>query len=337
MTHAKHVLLLSHTQDYYNIDLVAQALEKLNYQPIRWNTDDFPEHMQITEAISQEAQGGTICIGKENMRQEQIAALWIRKVAGPRQSPELDPRFAVGAARESSEVVNQFIRYLSHTRPTIDNMDKVLAASDKYYQLRVARLAGLELPDTIITNEPQQVIDFYEKHKGDVVTKMLTPLSTGMQATGFFVYTSKLAPDYKDDLEGLQFSPMVFQNNIHKAYELRIAYVNGHCFAGKIDASGSQKGQTDWRQSEKTGNVWQPYEVPTELCQKLKVLMQHLGLAFGAIDVIKDTNGRYVFLEVNPAGEWGMLQKFLDLPIAEQIAQTLHEMIGQHNPGQLYI
>lgn len=35
--------------------------------------------------------------------------------------------------------------------------------------------------------------------------------------------------------------------------------------------------------------------------------------------------GEYVFLEVNPGGEWGMLERDLCLPISEAIAVALLE------------
>ncbi len=51
-------------------------------------------------------------------------------------------------------------------------------------------------------------------------------------------------------------------------------------------------------------------------------LMQRLDLCFGAIDIIRRPDGEYVsLLEVNPQGEWGMLQKYLGYPIAETIAE----------------
>jgi glutathione synthase/RimK-type ligase-like ATP-grasp enzyme len=51
--------------------------------------------------------------------------------------------------------------------------------------------------------------------------------------------------------------------------------------------------------------------------------MDRLGLAYGAIDVIRTPDGNHVFLEVNPIGEWGMLQRDLGLPIADAIADAL--------------
>jgi glutathione synthase/RimK-type ligase-like ATP-grasp enzyme len=55
----------------------------------------------------------------------------------------------------------------------------------------------------------------------------------------------------------------------------------------------------------------------------LRALMTELGLVFGAIDLICTPAGEYVFLEVNPGGEWGMLERDLRLPIADAIARAL--------------
>lgn len=51
--------------------------------------------------------------------------------------------------------------------------------------------------------------------------------------------------------------------------------------------------------------------------------MKEMGLGFGALDVIRTPQGEYVFLEVNLVGEWGMLERDLDFPIADAIAEEL--------------
>ena len=53
--------------------------------------------------------------------------------------------------------------------------------------------------------------------------------------------------------------------------------------------------------------------------------MSDLGLVFGAVDLICTPAGEHVFLEVNPSGEWGMLERDLGLPISEAIAEALTE------------
>ena len=123
---------------------------------------------------------------------------------------------------------------------------------------------------------------------------------------------------------------MIFQNNIPKAYELRIAYVEGECFTGKIDASNSVKGKQDWRYSENDLAYWAPYELPIVEVNKIDELMKRFELSFGAIDMIRQPNGEYVFLEVNPSGEWGMLEKELGYPIATSIAKSLLNRIENY-------
>lgn len=80
----------------------------------------------------------------------------------------------------------------------------------------------------------------------------------------------------------------------------------------------------DWR---KRGvallNAWQPYTLPAEIEQKLLKLMNHFNLHYGAIDVIVTPDDRYVFLEVNPVGEFFWLELCPGLPISRAIANLL--------------
>jgi hypothetical protein len=69
-------------------------------------------------------------------------------------------------------------------------------------------------------------------------------------------------------------------------------------------------------------------QLPAEVARSLNLLMTELGLVFGAVDLICTTGGEYVFLEVNPGGEWGMLERNLGLPISEAIAEALLETRG---------
>ena len=138
-----------------------------------------------------------------------------------------------------------------------------------------------------------------------------------------FVYTSRVSAQDLDSAETLRHSPVVFQELIPKARELRVAWVAGEAFTGALDASGTSRGQTDWRRAAPEECRWQRGELPAEVASGLRSLMSKLGLAFGAIDLICTPAGEHVFLEVNPAGEWGMLERDLGLPIADAIAGAL--------------
>lgn len=152
-----------------------------------------------------------------------------------------------------------------------------------------------------------------------------------MQASSFFMYTSVVKEEDLADAETLRYCPAVFQEQIPKQLELRAIYVNGKLFVGALDASEYATSTQDWRRGKKA-LVWQPYQLPDQLIRCLDAFMAKFGLLFGAFDFIKKPSGEYVFLEVNPTGEWGMLERDLDYPIAEAIADTLLSTNPKYNP-----
>src|SRR6185503_12846663 len=194
------------------------------------------------------------------------------------------------------------------------------AAENKLRQLRLARALGLCVPRTLVTNDPDAVRAF-RAEVGTLVTKMLTPLSVSMGKAELFVRTSELRDEDLNDLDGLRYSPMVFQERIEKRRELRVACVGARCFAGAIDASRSEAGRTDWRGARPDEARWQPAEVSADVRRRLGELLARLGLTYGAVDLIETPAGENVFLEINPSGEWGMLERDLALPIADALAQ----------------
>lgn len=319
-------LLLTHSQDFFTIDRVQAALQAKGVQCIRLNSDSFPESVRINQRVDQQ---GWQCewIG-ENQRfhSRDIGAVWLRKLWQPVLQTEVEEPYHSACIRESSTVVRALLRSLSHV-PWLDSIPAVQRAEDKYLQLRCAQQVGLRIPHTLISNDAQEVQQFYASLHGDMVCKMQTVLSYGMQANEFFFYTTRVDPEALSQMDVLSICPMIFQEYIPKAYELRVTYVDGNCFSGKIEATD----QTDWRQSDPRSVKWQAYELPSPIVQLLQKFMASIGLAFGAIDLIRHTDGSYVFLEVNPCGEWGMLEKDLDLPISDAIAEGLHQRLYSHS------
>jgi hypothetical protein len=49
---------------------------------------------------------------------------------------------------------------------------------------------------------------------------------------------------------------------------------------------------------------WIYKQPPNDVADKLRALMRRLGLVYGAIDLRLTEDGRYVFLEINPAGQF---------------------------------
>jgi MvdC family ATP-grasp ribosomal peptide maturase len=316
------VLVLTHSDDTFTIDRVADGLRLRGARPVRVDTDLFPAELSLAMGFDRDTTEHALTLAGETFCASDVRAIYNRRVWKPRLDPDLDETFREGCARESTATLRAFLSGLSHAR-WIDPPLTVTAAEDKPRQLREARAAGLTIPRTIITNDPARVRDFHRSLGGPMVTKMLSPLSYGMQASAFFVHTSLVDPGDLDDLDSLRLCPMVFQELIPKRIELRVIYVAGRCFTGSIDTSKSERAQVDWRRASPDEVRWERHELDPDVAVRLHTLMQRLGLAYGAADFIVTPEGHHVFLEVNPSGEWGMVEHDLGLPIGDALAAAL--------------
>jgi MvdC family ATP-grasp ribosomal peptide maturase len=316
------VLLLTHSADFYTVDLVAEALTRRGARPFRLNTDRFPASVKLSARLGNDRASHFIDDAGARLSAEEVRAVWARKLWTPRMEADLDERFREMCVRESVAAFEGFLDALRGAR-WVNDLQRERAAENKQRQLRTASAAGLHIPRTLVTNDPAAARQFYDETEGRMVAKLLRPLTVSMDAETDFVYTSRVSAEDLAAAETLRHSPMVFQELIPKACELRVAWVDGKAFTGALDASGTSRGRTDWRRAAPEECRWVRSELPAEVARGLRSLMSELGLVFGAIDLICTPAGEHVFLEVNPAGEWGMLERDLGLPISDAIAGAL--------------
>jgi glutathione synthase/RimK-type ligase-like ATP-grasp enzyme len=315
------VLCLTHSGDVYTIDIVQQSLERAGMPSFRLNTDEFALSYRLTYSLQDNQQENCLKINGREINASQISAVWYRKLWKLKVPENLDPAYHDIFNKEYRTYLQIFFDRIDHV-PWMNSMSRDHATSnDKLLQLITAKEAGLQVPETIFTNDPGSIHKLFEKCKGNIIVKLHGSLSKSMEGNTAFFPTTKLSAADMDRLDELAYCPMIFQEFIPKAYELRIVYVDGEIFAGKIPVENTAT--TDWRALQGGRIQWQHYELPMHVQEKISAMMRSLGLTFGAIDMIKHTNGEYVFLEVNPQGEWGMVQKYLNYPIGETIAHKL--------------
>ena len=60
-----------------------------------------------------------------------------------------------------------------------------------------------------------------------------------------------------------------------------------------------------------------------KICPRNPLQNAYFQLNYGAFDLILTPNGRYIFLEINPVGEFYWLEKHAGLPISQAIADIL--------------
>lgn len=328
MTSDAPVLLLTHSGDYYTIDLVEAAVRRRGADALRVNTDRFPTSLRLAARFSAGERAFLLALEDAKGRTRRIAldrvpAVWARRLWPGALPPDVDPRFAAHCRQQSRTAFFDTLSLLEGAR-WVNPLQPLFRAESKLLQLKLAQDVGLTLPETVVTNAPDEARALFERTGRRAVTKLLGALSQTMNATGDFVYTSRLSDEDMAALDGLALCPQIFQALVEKRRELRVVVVGERCFAGAIDARESLRGQVDWRRTEPGSDVaWTAADVPDDVRARLLALCEALSLRYAAVDLIVTPAGEHVFLEVNPAGEWGWLERDLGLPIADAIAAEL--------------
>lgn len=316
------VLLLTHSGDYFTVDRVAQAISDKGAEAFRLDTDRFPLEVKLTASIDSTGLNYWLEYGGKLLNTDRVRSVWMRRIWTPDFADQLEPEFEDACVTESLATLKGFFDNLRDCL-WVDDLSRISVAENKLRQLRVAAEVGLSIPRTLVTNHPQQAREFFQAVEGKMVAKLLTAISYGMEPDPFFVYTSAVKESDLQAAELLRYSPMVFQAEIPKARELRVVFVAGNFFVGALDASRYAARTMDWRRAKPQECPWEKDQLPTEVAGCLQALMDRFGLLYGAIDLIVTPDGEYVFLEVNPTGEWGMLERDLHLPISQAIADAL--------------
>lgn len=321
------ILLLTHSEDFYTIDRVADELRNLGANPLRINTDHYPEQFPIDIHLSNTNSDIIWHFNDQKVNSNDIKGVWYRRIWSPKIDNDIDPAFRKMCIKEAGAIF-KFMFPLLRNAVWMDPYEVVEAASNKLLQLQIAQKAGFTIPPTLVSNYATTAKEFFYEQNGQIITKMTMPTAYSMGHTSLAIRTHRVEEGDLEGLESLKHCPMMFQKEIEKELELRVIYVDGQFFTGALDASESINGQVDWRRSSVDEVKWEKFELPENIKEATTQLMSQLKLTFGALDIIKTTDNQYVFLEVNPVGEWGMLEKELEYPIAQHIAQSLYKRIN---------
>ena len=314
------ILCITHSQDFYNVDLFFDYLDSKNIPYFRLNSDRMNHLQKISvneDSFELTDESGNTVHSKD------IKGVWHRKAWSITVPEELDEDY-------KKIFLNGYINLRYNLITVLENIPWInpyenerKMDGNKMLQLKIAKENHLTVPETIFSNDEEKIIAFFHAYcNGKAVAKLHSLTAKTMNGENL-ISTMIIEEDTLEHIADIMYCPMIFQPYIDKEYELRIVYIAGEFFTGKINNSEN----ADWRLAQ--GNyVWSAYELPENIKAGLASMMQEMGLYIGAIDMIRGKDGEYYFLEVNPQGEWGMLQKELGFPIAERIADNLIKRIN---------
>jgi len=300
----KRILVLTNSTDDEHTTSVIHQLQKLGANPFRMDTDRILKgESEIVFLADKSTLGFTIKNESGELNSLDVDAVWYRRPNTYKVAVS-DPIQKNFADRE----YRSFLDGLWYTLPNafwLNDPHSLERARKKLLQLHIARQLGLTIPNTIVTNSPQDVRKFYQANNGRVIFKTIDQCFLDYGDKAFTVPTAEVTDELLGKLDMIRVLPSMFQERIEKRADVRATVVGSQFFVVKIFPKKPDEYILDWRPPavfEKL--IHEPIELPEHITQKCFRMMDELGLLYGAFDFGILENGEYVFFEVNPNGQW---------------------------------
>lgn len=318
------ILIITRSDDNESVTLVAEAIARKGGHTIRFDTDCYPTEVRLSAHYGTAGDERLTLTNEEGeFDLREVTAIWHRRLNfGARIPQTLDRQLRQASLGEARAAAHGMLASLKAFR--VDHVQNIRHAENKQLQLQVARELGLDTPRTLTTNDPNAVRDFAKRCQDGMVTKMLSSFAVYEEGRELVVFTNPVKPADLADLSGLSLCPVTFQELLLKSLELRVTVVGKQVFSASLDSNVSARAAHDWRRDGlRMLDDWRPYQLPLDLEGKILLLMDYFSLNYGAIDIILTPDGRHVFLELNPSGEFFWLEHTPGLRISQAIAELL--------------
>lgn len=201
--------------------------------------------------------------------------------------------------------LKEYLVFLFERKKYIGNHDQRNA--NKLISFYNANAVGLKIPNTLISNK----IDFFKNihPKEEYIIKPIQDLFvSNLDIETSFSSISPFNENYLDELES-DFFPSCIQKYIDKKIELRVFYLDNEMYTMAIFSQLDDQTKLDFRNYNfNKPNRCVPYILPIKIKNKIKKFMKLMKLNTGSLDFILTNSNEYIFLEVNPSGQYGMIE-----------------------------
>jgi hypothetical protein len=309
------VLIITERDDIHGHALI-WALNGMGVRCDRWSLSEFPEEQRTSVRISNSSSRPRFRVPGLS---ETYQSIWLRRLATPAAiSPSLatpDIEMALMQARRSCEGVRSIFSPQSAWINPLAAREK---ANIKPHQLLAARKAGFAIPETLLSNDPNEIRGFYREHGGEVVCKFFTPAFWKNRVNGALsaVFTAPLTQELLEDDAAFTSCPAIYQRYVQKKSDVRITFFGSSYHAVRIWSQRSSMGAVDFRSDMRSESPMEPMELGPEFLERCMELSSQLGLLHGSYDFVEGPDGSLTFLEINEMGQFLWLEERLpELPL----------------------
>lgn len=304
---------------------VVEKLKSRNIRYKRINTEDFFSSNFSIRLSSPGALNHHLfrIVDDQFAHLSQIKAFWFRRPLLPKLLPDLDEQSAKFVQEEIAKTIEGLWR-LYQTSLWVNYPDANKFADNKLYQLQLAGALGLEIPKTLITISPEEARSFFAECKEKVIVKAISKSWLESNNKVSVIRTNQITGKDNKRLDAVRNCPTFFQELVEKSSELRVTIIGEKIFCCQIHSQENEVTKIDYKRDINSLRH-NSFELPQPIAEKCLKMMTALNLKFATLDFIKTPSGRFVFLELNPNGQWLWVEQKTDLPIADALIEYLQK------------
>jgi ATP-GRASP peptide maturase of grasp-with-spasm system len=325
------VLIISR-QDDGNTHSVIEWLIAMKKEFVRLNADDKKTKIALIDVDNKKIiveQGG------RQINLWDATSIWHRrkglsfqsisvneKTFGQKVFFDADKHHRDHVLRETNTLIDFIYSFLEPGRVVLGN--HCANTVNKMEVLNIARRHGWKIPESyIVTRKADLEKILKDKQKGIVTKALADGVYLFTDKFAYYSYTEKITDKDLDRIPE-HFFPSLVQVEVKKKFELRVFYLRGRFFAMAIFSQQDKQTAVDFRKyNSKTPNRTVPYLLPETVQSKLREVFAELDLNTGSADLIVDSDGEYVFLEINPVGQIAMTSAPCNYHLEKKIAESL--------------
>ena len=306
-------------------DFLILRLKERSIPFLRLNTEDYGKTFQINLSLAGRDASYEIAFSDGPLvADKDIGAVYFRQPVSPDISADVTEADRAFSQREVKELLRSLWRLIDR-RKWLNHPKELWLASNKVEQLTVAQRLGFNIPATCVSASEPTVRQFIENCKGQVICKAIKHGFLRQGRTVKIATTQRIGPEFLNRLCAYAPVPMIFQEEVPKAFDVRVTVVGDSVFATAIHSQEHPETAVDWR-------LWDVHDfdmrheairLPAGLEELCRQVARHYGLRYAAIDLIQTNQGEYFFLELNPNGQWAWIEQKAGYPIRDALIDCL--------------
>jgi hypothetical protein len=286
------------------LTIVAEALDRLGAPTRLIDQAEVLEtavHLDVDSGVR-----GSVRTRDQTIDLESITALYLR----PYDSRMLPAMAGVGeAGRQHALAVDDALASWSELAPAlvVNRLSAMTGNSSKPYQLRQIARFGFSVPETLVTTDPCEAREFWERH-GTVVYKSVSGVRSRV---------SRLRPDDRARLADVASCPTQFQTFV-AGRDHRVHVVGTDVFAVAVDCDAD-----DYRYAGGLPVEIRSCQLPRDVEDRCRQLASAMDLPVAGIDLREGHDGAWYCFEVNPSPAFAFYQETAGQEIGEAVARFL--------------